>query len=144
MSYEPTVWAANDVITAAKMNKIEHGIENSSGGGSLIVNVIEESETNVESLRGSNGASTGGTATEAYRLDKTAGEIVNAINNGMVVWLFGNAVDEETGLTAQNKMLLPQVTITTGDSGSTYEFITRNITFEATSLDDYPTFSTDR
>jgi len=133
MSYEPTVWAANDVITAAKMNKIEQGIENSSGGGSLIVNVIEESATN----GGTRGASNNST----YRFNKTAGEVINAINNGAVVWLFGEAADEEAGITAQNKSLLTGMTVTAGDSGSTYEFMSNGTYFEATSLDDYPTTS---
>lgn len=132
MSYEPTVWAANDVITAAKMNKIEQGIENSSDGGSLIVNVIDESATN-GGTRGSNNS--------IYRFDKTAGEVINAINSGMVIWLFGESADEDAGITAQNKMLLTGMTVTAGDSGSTYEFIASSTYFEATSLDDYPSVS---
>lgn len=30
MSYEPTVWQAGDVVTSAKLNKIENGIADSS------------------------------------------------------------------------------------------------------------------
>ena len=29
MAYEPTVWKANDVITSAKLNKLEQGVANS-------------------------------------------------------------------------------------------------------------------
>lgn len=39
MSYTPTNWANGDVITTAKLNKIENGIAevNNSNGGILIV-----------------------------------------------------------------------------------------------------------
>ena len=44
MSYEPTVWAAGDIVTATKMNKIEQGISENSGGGNngLIVDIEED------------------------------------------------------------------------------------------------------
>lgn len=35
MTYEPTNWKSGDVVTSAKLNKIEQGI---AGGGVLIVN----------------------------------------------------------------------------------------------------------
>ena len=34
MSYEPTVWKSGDVITSAKLNKIENGIASNSSGSS--------------------------------------------------------------------------------------------------------------
>lgn len=37
MSYTPTSWSTGDTITAAAMNKIENGIANAGGGGTLIV-----------------------------------------------------------------------------------------------------------
>lgn len=40
MSYTPTTWANGDTITAEKMNNIEQGIVDASGGGSgSVVNV---------------------------------------------------------------------------------------------------------
>ena len=33
MAYEKTEWKKGDIITAAKMNKIEEGIANAGGGG---------------------------------------------------------------------------------------------------------------
>lgn len=36
MSYEPTTWTTGDVITAAKLNKIESGIANAS----MIVHIL--------------------------------------------------------------------------------------------------------
>jgi len=33
MSYEPTVWATGDVITSTKLNKLENGVAEASGGG---------------------------------------------------------------------------------------------------------------
>jgi len=36
MSYEPTTWKSGDVVTSAKLNKMEQGIAG-AGGGALIV-----------------------------------------------------------------------------------------------------------
>ena len=33
MSYTPTVWTAGDVVTAEKLNKLEQGVADSGGGG---------------------------------------------------------------------------------------------------------------
>ena len=40
MSYEPTVWQTGDVVTSAKLNKLENGVAN-AGGGVLIVHVTD-------------------------------------------------------------------------------------------------------
>lgn len=39
MSYEPTTWKDGDLVTSAKLNKIEQGI--AAGGGILIVHMDE-------------------------------------------------------------------------------------------------------
>ena len=44
MSYDPTIWKSGDVVTSAKLNKIEKGIEDAGsggggGGGVLIVGI---------------------------------------------------------------------------------------------------------
>lgn len=38
MAYEPTSWKAGDIVTSAKLNKMEQGI---AGAGALIVHVDE-------------------------------------------------------------------------------------------------------
>lgn len=40
MAYEPTNWQAGDIVTSAKLNKIEQGI--AAGGGVLVVHANEE------------------------------------------------------------------------------------------------------
>ena len=44
MSYEKTVWADGDIISAQKMNNIENGIAtlDENGVGLFVVDVIEE------------------------------------------------------------------------------------------------------
>lgn len=37
MAYEPTEWKSKDVITSAKLNKLEQGVANS--GGAFVINV---------------------------------------------------------------------------------------------------------
>ena len=36
-TYEKTTWAAGDTVTAAKMNKIEQGIQDAMGGGVFVI-----------------------------------------------------------------------------------------------------------
>ena len=45
MSYTPTTWASGDVVTAAKLNKLEQGLAN-GGGGSFIVTFTWNSTNN--------------------------------------------------------------------------------------------------
>ncbi len=40
MSYEPTTWKDGDLVTSAKLNKIEQGI--AAGGGVLVVHTNDE------------------------------------------------------------------------------------------------------
>ena len=42
MSYEPTQWKDGDLVTSAKLNKIEQGI--AAGGGVLIVHVDKNAD----------------------------------------------------------------------------------------------------
>lgn len=44
MSYEKTIWADGDIISAQRMNNIENGIANldENGVGLFVVDVIEE------------------------------------------------------------------------------------------------------
>lgn len=45
MSYTKNTWANGNVITAAKLNHMEDGIEGASGGGSSFLIVHEEDST---------------------------------------------------------------------------------------------------
>lgn len=60
MAYEPTNWRTGDVVTSAKLNKLEQGV---AAGGGLIVNMT---------------VTWGETDPESVVLDKTAGEIISA------------------------------------------------------------------
>ncbi len=44
MSYEPTNWKSGDVVTSAKLNKLEQGVANA--GGVLIVSSTQEGVLN--------------------------------------------------------------------------------------------------
>lgn len=72
MSYEPTEWKTGDVVTAAKLNKLEDGVANAGGGGSgggLVVHMVEDLEA------------------ETATLDKTWAEINAVVMNGGSVYL---------------------------------------------------------
>lgn len=64
MSYEPTNWKTGDVVTSAKLNKLENGVANAGVGGAFIVNAVDHPEGLY------------------YQLDKTWLEIRNALLNG--------------------------------------------------------------
>jgi len=66
MSYTPTVWKSGDVVTSAKLNKLENGVAAAGGGSVLVINATPdfdhaESEEEVP-----------------LTLDKTAAEILAA------------------------------------------------------------------
>ena len=69
MNYEPTTWKDGDLVTSAKLNKIEQGIANSgdSSGGS--VEIIEASYTD-----------------NGMILGKTAKEIADLMKSGKLVF----------------------------------------------------------
>ena len=64
MSYNPTQWSAGDIVTSAKLNKIEQGISNN---GFLEINIIMDTETG------------------SIRLDRTWQEIYNANNSVIII-----------------------------------------------------------
>lgn len=65
MSYEPTVWKDGDLVTSAKLNKLEQGVA-SSGASVFMVNATYNEND------------------QSYVLDKTAGEIIEAFQRGLV------------------------------------------------------------
>lgn len=68
MSYEPTNWKSGDVVTSAKLNKLEQGVADAGGGNVLVVHITDD-----EGLDG-------------YVADKTFAEISAAVNAGKVVF----------------------------------------------------------
>lgn len=74
MSYEPTNWKTGDVVTSAKLNKLEQGVVNS--GGFLKVTLSHDVQTQVDTM------------------DKTWQEIHDALANGEYVILV-NVYPEE-------------------------------------------------
>ena len=85
MSYTPTTWQSGDVISSARLNKIEQGIveaSQSGGGGVVYVSVID----------------TGGTTSGGYpilRLSMTGDQILDAINANQMVILKASTDDFE-------------------------------------------------
>lgn len=113
MSYEPTNWKSGDVVTSAKLNKLEQGV--AAAGGVLVVNVTEsEVEGSMVST-----------------CDKTAGEMAAALESGGIIFRVGYGDDS-------NYYTLVNASVAAGnysfsDSGS--------ITYEAASASEYPTSS---
>lgn len=69
MSYTPTTWNTGDTITATALNKIEQGI--AGGGGLYVINASISTQ-------------------QGYGvLDKTASEILAAINRGALPVIYG-------------------------------------------------------
>lgn len=82
MSYEPTVWKSGDVVTSAKLNKLEQGVAGGgSGGGKFVINATLTEDAQAES----------GYAVEA---NHTFAEIAEALENGMVCELWAKYSDE--------------------------------------------------
>lgn len=81
MAYTPTEWQTGDIVTAEKLNKLENGVADSSGG-ILAVNLILEEDSSVPSL------------------DKTYAEIASAIENNKQVVVFNKLSPILTGITA--------------------------------------------
>ena len=50
MAYNPTNWKSGDVVTSAKLNKLEQGVADAGGGGVLVVNVVLNSPTSTPTL----------------------------------------------------------------------------------------------
>lgn len=78
MAYDPTVWKSGDTITSAKLNKLENGLAEASGGGTgggvLKVNMTWSEDYS------------------SCTLDKTYAEIYSAFQNGIVI-----SVGEDAG-----------------------------------------------
>ena len=127
MSYTKQTWQTGDVITADKLNHMEDGI--AAGGGSstpLIVTITETTDGN----------------NTIYTMNKTAGEIINALplayvrqeqsgSGGVVVVAYGTFMFTREAL---GYVYMP---------GQGYMFLVSGMSdgFIAATLDDYPTFT---
>lgn len=135
MSYEPTVWAAGDVVTATKMNKIEQGIsENSGGSNGLVVNIEEDDG--------------------ALILSERFSTIADCVENGGTVYIHGTDTIEgsdEGGTPSRgaSEMVIDyylSAFILVDSEGGPYMVMTSNptssnMTFVAATREDYPTDS---
>lgn len=110
MSYEPTNWKDGDLVTSAKLNKLEQGVAGAGGESVFFVNM-----TNNDS---------------GYILDKTAGEIYEAFRNGNVRFIFYPMDGYEVII----NLIFCQRT------PSGYSFVLQEgSSFYAATADDYPT-----
>lgn len=75
MGYEPTNWKDGDLVTSAKLNKLEQGIANTSSGNFLIIHTTNDEQ-----------------------LDKTWQEIYDAMENGLVFHIHNRDNTKMAGL----------------------------------------------
>lgn len=45
MSYEPTTWKDGDLVTSAKLNKLEQGVANAGGGSGIVTATMDVAGT---------------------------------------------------------------------------------------------------
>ena len=110
MAYEPTNWKTGDVVTSAKLNKLENGV--AAGSGVLVVTV--------------NGSG-------PYTLDKTAGEIFAECQAKKLVVVYSSQAENAGTFAMIVEYDVDEsgyYTFKTRGDGSAY--------FYANSADDYP------
>lgn len=127
MTYEPTEWKTGDVVTSAKLNKLEQGVADASGGGGVLVVGMTMDVSS---------------GTPALVLDKTAGEIWGA---GFAILRYNGAtVFEQDDIDRSAPLML--AACGQPDSifpGYSFTFpiseASDDISFLAETADDYPT-----
>lgn len=120
MAYTPTEWASGDVVTSAKLNKLEQGV--AGAGGAFIVNAVDYPEDLY------------------YQLDKTWLEIRNALLNGervILAEIFGdesyvNSYYSVISIREEGSTDSLQCYVDTQNSGRSYT---------SNSETDYPTYN---
>lgn len=119
MAYDPTVWKSGDTITSAKLNKLENGLAEASGGGTGGGVVV--CTHNVETLA----------------LDKTWNELKNAASTSVIIVLTGDDYETSIGI-------LKYIAIDTDDEDNTIyvvdisNLVGSTTRYVATSADGYP------
>ena len=112
--YEPTTWRTGDVVTSAKLNKLEKGVEDSG----LVVHMTITQE--------------GGTMT--VTLDKTYRQIKDAIESGIMPVLLNSGATE--GINSLANVIYYGIN---GD-GKYFLTVTGETNFYADAEDDYPVY----
>ncbi len=116
--YTPTVWAAGDTVTAAKLNKMEQGIADGySSGGGLVVHVNQSGDT--------------------YTLDKTWQEIWDAMESGQSVLVVN--IESESGSGSVYHVYVNSIYFETGEI--TDYVVDANGNFTASSPSGYPSYT---
>lgn len=91
MAYTPTNWKDGDIISAEKMNKLEQGVAE-GGGGVLLVNVTEGSDSGGGTITKSASPMLKVTPSTTFTADKTYAEVDAAVKAGKMVYLVYNGV----------------------------------------------------
>lgn len=126
MSYTPTNWKAGDIVTSAKLNKMEQGI--AAGGGIRIVHLtINEGQSEGGSIPARSSTS----AATSIQLDITPNELMDAFDNDEIIviinyvsrgWsLISNFLYDGTTYTIQGNDNLPPLTSSDPDEYFTYD-----------------------
>lgn len=111
MSYDPTIWKSGDVVTSAKLNKIEKGIEDAGSGG------------------GGGGAFVCTLNMQTMALDKTWQEIHDAVFSVIVIHITEDSISR---IVVSGTESVEGQFLVTGYTGNTaYQW-------KATSADGYP------
>lgn len=132
MSYEPTNWKDGDLVTSAKLNKLEQGV--AAGGGITFVEMDSKSNT--------------------YTLNKTWQEIYDAAKSGVVYLKIiresnPGSLSVPIPISINNTIINnPLIQITYRENSLSAYLVKFNdidgsdlpTTFQAESADDYPTY----
>lgn len=141
MSYEPTNWQAGDIVTSAKLNKLEQGlanlnilvvhseqIDNPEGTDTSNIPVEVNTDTLV-SVEEATDSEVADVPIQYFRLDKTWQEIYNA-ELAFIQWIDDNykSVDQISQISIEDNIYF----VRSGRSGE--------IVFSTSSPDDYPIY----
>lgn len=120
MAYEPTNWKAGDVVTSAKLNKLEQGVAGAGGtGGVFIVHRTESSEE--------------------FRLDKTWLEILSALTAEQLVAVCYATNDDGSGNPAATVELATEAYY--NDEKGVYNVHVGDLKYHTSNPNNYPTVS---
>ena len=139
MSYTPTTWKKGDVITSAKLNKMEQGIAN-GGGGALIGHVTwsDPADSGDISIKGGNTKNGGSAPDPIATLDVTPNDIINAMNSGKPVFIMNTS--EWDSYDYLGCELIQAIQIDSGDGEpEVFRARTETYSYYAASADEYMT-----
>lgn len=95
MSYTPTTWTSGDIVTSAKLNKIENGIveASNSGGCEVYEGVLTEFETpddGGDDQEERSGETRSGSSVYGFVFPITYGQAFQKMNEGTIIILKGS------------------------------------------------------